>query len=293
MKQLNSQHLTRIGSFAAAGCILFAASISSSGCSDSESRMTGVGLGDANSSTRSSAWSLEDLPASLDLTAEQSVEMENAIAQLNTESQASHGKSWRARGTDARTRGIHESPMLDFLESSSQTLRTDQFLILCDHLASQRAERHHEWIERRKRHRAHEKADRSTISTPDRRTDRKEPRTGRMHDAIDRRLETLEARMTRREEFLAGVLMLAPDQARRVEQILSASIPERRSHLEGLRDGTSGWKAAALQGVELERRVLAEVSSTLNEDQLKRFDAIRDLVPLGTTALGGRGRMHF
>lgn len=292
MKQLNAQQLTTIGSFAAAGCILFAAAISSSGCSDSESRMTGVEVDDANSSLRSSAWTLADLPASLDLTAEQSVEMEKAIAQLNTELQ-SHRKSWRARGTGARPRGIHESPMLDFLESSSQTLSTDQFLSLCDHLASQRAERHHEWIERRKRHRAEGKADRSTFLTPDRRAKFEESRKGRMHHAIDRRLETMEARTTGRAEFLARILQLTGDQARQVEQILSAPIPEMRRNLEGVRDGAVDWQVAAHKGVELQQQALAEISSILNEDQRKRLDAIRDLVPLGTNALGGRGRMHF
>lgn len=308
MKNRSAQHLARIGSFSVAGCLLFAVAVSTSGCSDSESRMTGVALGEASAAGQSFGWSLEDLPASLDLTAEQAVAMKDAIDRLHADLQRAHGK--RARGTGEKARGTHESPMMAFLETSSQTLRTDQFLTLCDHLASQRERMRQERVERFHRHREdgvrsegarrfdRGDAARSHLSRRDRGAAHGEFKRGEWkkkwaEQHIDRRLESLEARTTRRAEFLAGVLQLSEDQTRQVGQVLSASLSELKRNLEGVREGTVDFRSAAKSGVELERRGLAEISSILNEDQLQRFDAIRDLVPFGTNALGGRGRMHF
>lgn len=367
MEQENSRRLTRAGSLALASCAILAAAISSPGCSDSESRTTRtIGIDEANAVAAPSTWSLEELPVSLELAAEQSVAMREAIAQLNTDSQRLHEEFRRGRtmGERRSARGVRpESPVQTFLATSSKTLSTDQFLILCDHLASQRAERHRDRIRRREGHRVesarsenrrghHDKgrfsrvshklglspeqvrqlhevckeyrersgalfasvasgtltadagaaqatkfaqskrADLWTILTSEQLTKLDEGKQGRIVHGVDRRLKALDTQLTRRAEFLARVLLLSEDQARQAEQILLTSIPERERNLIGVRDGTIDSQVAALKGIELEQQVLAELRSILTEDQLKRLDAIRDLVPGGINASARHLREH-
>lgn len=369
----------RTGSLALAGCALLWA-ISSSGCSDERATEV-IGVDEASAAAVPSIWSFRELPGSLELTPEQSAGMRDAIDELNHESQRLHEEFRRDRpahgmGERGSVRGTRpEPPMLTFLESTSMLLNADQFLILCEHLVSQRDQLRDDGIGRRERHgdrinrREHRdeseraergrdqrrgkgrmsrwvsddlglsreqmselhgvrreyreqskallesvvsgslpadagvaqaaqlarsmKADLSAILTSEQMATLDETNRNRIDRGIDRRMETLDTKLTRRAEFLARVLQLSEDQTGQAEQIFLASIPERERNLVGVRDGSIDPQVALLMGVQLEQQTVAELRAILTDDQAKRLDAMRDLIPRGMEAGANRFHMHF
>jgi Spy/CpxP family protein refolding chaperone len=349
--------------------LVIALAIAAAGCSDSEAESVLVGPDEEASVSDIPAFTLADLPPALDLTPEQAAAMEGAIDELNR-SRSSRRERWaralsdegRWRDRLARLDPEREPPLVAFLETSSRTLDTDQFTILCAHLIAERGEQRASRVggdgnapgrrERTEARRAErdrqggrsgharmaealgisgEQADRlrelrrstgdemraviasvrsgemtveagiagatriaeaaraeaATILSPEQMAELEELKQERISRGIDRRLENLDDRLTRRGGFLSRVLALSPEQASRVEQLLLASIPERESLLRATRDGGSEPEMALLRGIQLERGLLEQIRGVLTEEQRARLDALADLLPLGSP--GHRG----
>ena len=95
----------------------------------------------------------------------------------------------------------------------------------------------------------------------------------------ERRLEKLDAGVQRRVEFLNSVLELTDAQFAQVESILTATLPERRTILEALRDGSIEIEDALYQGYVLAEQTAASIRAVLTAEQTVVFDALKKLLP--------------
>jgi hypothetical protein len=106
-------------------------------------------------------------------------------------------------------------------------------------------------------------------------------RTRRVGNQVDARLSRIPDQIERRAAFLDRVLDLTPDQARRVQELLKGTIPEREEILSGVKAGTVLPEDAAARVLEVEKGVAARIGSLLTPEQTVRWDALRDLLPRG------------
>lgn len=105
-------------------------------------------------------------------------------------------------------------------------------------------------------------------------------RRERMADAIDTRMEHLDVHLTRRAEVLARILGLDSTQAQQVKTWILETIPARSDVLGQLRAGTIEPEDAAGRIQEIEKGLAGKITPLLTQEQLVRWESIRDLLPM-------------
>jgi Spy/CpxP family protein refolding chaperone len=106
-----------------------------------------------------------------------------------------------------------------------------------------------------------------------------EKRQERMQKMIERRLEHMGQRIAERVEWLTIVLGLVDDQPAQIRTALEASVADRKSVLEALRDGNITREEAHTQMREIKDATAEAISSILTDEQAERLQAVRSLHP--------------
>jgi hypothetical protein len=105
-------------------------------------------------------------------------------------------------------------------------------------------------------------------------------RRERMADAIDTRMDHLDEQLARRADILARVLGLDATQTQQVRTWILETIPARTEVLSQLRAGTIEPEDAAGRILEIEKAIEERIPPLLAPEQLARWEAIRDLLPM-------------
>jgi hypothetical protein len=296
---------------------------------------------------------LSDLPSDLNLSTEQKTGMQAALERLRQDRQRMRGAM--GRGKDRRhpdagpPSGDRQPPLFAFLESSSQILNADQFLILARFL-SDRREAHagptgpamrggfRGGLPGRAAQALGLTADqqeslRATIeahaaqgrdlwqSLVDEKIPAEQARAQARTIAADLKAEVqkiltaeqwakVEAfRQTMRErigdrkhdnadhggsrhaEFLGRILNLSDEQLAQVKAALDQAAPRRQAVLEQLKSGSVGPEEIPILMWQIQKETSAEIRALLTPEQAARYDALRDLLPLGPGRGHGMGMM--
>lgn len=248
------------------GAILGAATLGSaillSGCSDSE---TSDLLGSSTTDTALAAevsglttFTIEDLPAELELTSEQQtaleaaiVELESARAEMKAQFEANHPGGRRGRGGPGQGgpgAGGHRGgapggmipdegfvpPMMTFLSTAADILSRDQFVILAEYLAENRPERP-------------ERGDR--------------PDGGKIGERFGR--------------HLADELGLSDEQIEAFQTVVSSYREQFRDLREAVRDDEMSASEALSQALTLAGSMKTELAAILTAEQLATFQELK------------------
>lgn len=131
------------------------------------------------------------------------------------------------------------------------------------------------------------KSDLDFYLTPQQREKAKAMKAEREAARVDRRIERLGEEMKTRVEFLDGTLALDDAQQSQVAAILQGTVAARTANLEAVKAGTLEPEDAAYKTLEIEKAAADQIRPVLNPDQLRRFEALVNLLPRG---LRGGGR---
>ena len=146
MRTYTSTPLTLVSAAALALALLFVGS----GCDQAdETALAGPTSPEAEMTALPAGFTLQDLPADLALTADQSSAIQSAIARMNSARTARWAEHRAKRDRDRLdVSSAAEPPFFAFLEDASRILSTDQFVKLTQFLSERRTERVSEFARR-------------------------------------------------------------------------------------------------------------------------------------------------
>jgi Spy/CpxP family protein refolding chaperone len=118
-----------------------------------------------------------------------------------------------------------------------------------------------------------------TILTPDQLAQLEELIEARRTERMEQRLERMQARLERHVEFLTNVLLLDESQAAQVTELATAAITAVRELHEGAGGDDFDPEAVREQVRQVHEETIASIRELLNQDQLRRFEALLGLLP--------------